>query len=233
MVSVFSSNNKIICDKSKFKLKFNFPYTNNLISDTYTYLETHKIDNHSYKTNNKDYFKIRYFNSNNYFSLTMFFYKSDNESFIIFYNFYNGWINNIFNFIYHLSNYLKNKNKIDYSFLEYYPSNYTKNDYYEDLKIYSSLYRYIYNNIFIESIFNTDFINMLMISLEEADFITKTLIFQLINCMYDYDKKLTKKNIKNKIYIIKKNLLHKNNEISQYNRTYYINLLKLKKNINF
>ena len=72
-----------------------------------------------------------------------------------------------------------------------------------------------------------------MINLQESDFITKTLIFQLINCMYDYDKKLTKKNIKNKIYIIKKNLLHKNNEISQYNRTYYINLLKLKKNINF
>ena len=72
-----------------------------------------------------------------------------------------------------------------------------------------------------------------MINLQESDFITKTLIFQLINCMYNYDDKLTNNLLKNKKSIIKKKLNFKNNEISQYNRTYYINLIKLKKNINF
>ena len=181
----------------------------------------------------KNKYKIKYFKSNNFFILDIFFYELNNESFIIFYNFYNGWIDYVFNFIYNLSEYLKNNNKIDYSFLEYYPSNNTKNDYYDDLKIYSSLYRYICSNIFIESIFSTNFINMLMISLEEDDFTTRTMIFQLINLMYNYDKKLTNKLLQYKKDIIKKYLNFKNDEISQYNRTYYINLIKIKKNIFF
>lgn len=228
MVSIINYKNKDMFNE--FKLKLNFPYINNLISDTYTYLETHKIDNLNYKRN---YYKIKYFKNNNYFTLNIFFYELNNESFIIFYNFYYKWINNIFNFIYHLSNYLKNNNKIDFSFLEYYPSNNIKNNYFDDLKIYSSLYKYICNNIFSESIFSIEFIDMLMINLQESDFITKTLIFQLINCMYNYDDKLTNNLLKNKKSIIKKKLNFKNNEISQYNRTYYINLIKLKKNINF
>jgi len=203
-----------------------------IISETYTFLESYKIDNkQQYINKNELIYNIRSFKENKYFSLDLCIKGNKNYIEITLYNFYYGWYNYIQNFLYKLINLYINKMVINRNFLiNYNLHNNDKNVKYDNLLIYTKLFTFLKNKINLNKIFNKDFFYSLVTNLKESCFEEKTLIFNLINLMFEINKKKTMLLIKNYTLYFKKQI-KMNIEINRFNRTTFINLNRLKNNL--